>query len=75
MFVHTQDRAAVNVAMSLELAELVANTTGVRPLVMPYAWVWPTPTGGLNPANPLNGTYGNKPARGLDLVRGLPPAH
>jgi parallel beta-helix repeat protein len=45
---HSVERAVVNVAMSLQLADLVANTTGVRPLVMPYIWIWPSPSGGLN---------------------------
>ena len=37
------ERAQVNVAMSLHLAELVLNATGRRPAVYPYIWIWPRP--------------------------------
>jgi hypothetical protein len=38
-------RAAVNVRMAMDLAELVRNTTGRRPAVMPYIWIWPRAVG------------------------------
>jgi hypothetical protein len=60
------ERAAVNVGMALALADLVHNTTGVRPLVMPYIWIWPTPLGGLNGSSSSPPSI--KPARGLDLA-------
>ena len=37
------ERAQVNVAMSLHLAQLVLNATGRRPAVYPYIWIWPRP--------------------------------
>ena len=54
-------RARVNVQMALQLAELVQNQTGHRPAVMPYVWLWPPGTNDTS-------SYGNKPAKGLDLA-------